>query len=237
MNKENHKNPPRMSNRPPQPAVGESVSCLGPDLPTDVAQLSLETTFDELPLLFSTPKIRRLSMVPSPIDRNPLGRFFRRICGRVGSHKSDTISAPASTGQNQDRGWRRAAAVRRIALVILITLQTLAASWSLTNTFPYPWLEGFGNRHNRNVRRLILLDLFWILDRSSRFLDAPGDASKNSPLPIYAPSKRIIDRFSPAPQCSCPYATKMSLAFLPGWKQAIARWRPLQNCASLISMS
>ena len=26
--------------------------------------------------------------------------------------------------------------------MILVTLQTLAASWSLTNTFPYPWLKG-----------------------------------------------------------------------------------------------
>ena len=139
MNKENYKNLLSASSGPPQP---ESILRLGAELPTDVAQLPLETTFDELPLLFSTPKIRRLSMVPSPIDRNPLGRFFRRICGGVGSHKSDTVFAPASTAQNQDTGWRRAAAVRRIALVILIILQTLAASWSLTNTFPYPWLEG-----------------------------------------------------------------------------------------------
>ena len=138
MNKENYKNLLGASSGPPQP---ESIPRQGAELPTDVAQLPLETTFDELPLLFSTPKIRRLSMVPSPIDRNPLGRFFRRLCGG-GPDKSDTVFAPASTAQNQDTGWRRAAAVRRIALVILITLQTLAASWSLTNTFPYPWLEG-----------------------------------------------------------------------------------------------
>ena len=80
MNKENYKNLLSASSGRPQP---ESILRLGAERPTDVAQLPLETTFDELPLLFSTPKIRRLSMVPSPIDRNPLGRFFRRLCGGV----------------------------------------------------------------------------------------------------------------------------------------------------------
>src|SRR4029077_15058987 len=46
-----------------------------------------------------------------------------------------------STGANI-KSWRSVARTRRSALVVLVTLQTLAASWSLTNTFPYPWLQG-----------------------------------------------------------------------------------------------
>jgi membrane glycosyltransferase len=143
MNQETYKNPLRGPNERPQPWNVENFFRLGPDNdPPSVAQLPQEITLNGLSHLFSTPRIRRLSMMPSPIDRNLLGRFCRRICGGAKSRKSDTVSTPASTGQNQNTPWRRAANFRRIALVILITLQTLVASWSLTNTFPYPWLKG-----------------------------------------------------------------------------------------------
>ena len=82
MNKENHKNRLRVPNGTPQVWSVENFFRLGPDHdPPSVTQLPLETALNELPLIFSTPKIQRLSMVPSPIDRNPFGRFCRRICG------------------------------------------------------------------------------------------------------------------------------------------------------------
>ncbi|MET0503331.1 MAG: glucans biosynthesis glucosyltransferase MdoH, partial [Candidatus Binatia bacterium] len=88
-----------------------------------------------LTAIFSMPKIRRQSMVPSAIDRHPWRRFWKhRLCkGR---------RAVPSPTQSESPGWQRAARYRRITLALLITVQTLAASWSLTNTFPYPWLKG-----------------------------------------------------------------------------------------------
>ncbi len=148
MNKETY-NPFRGQNEPPQPWSVENVFRLGADhdQPPTVAQPSQKITLNGLSHLFSTPKIRRLSMAPSPIDRNPLRRLWRRICGgarsRTTRQQSDAVSTCALTGQSHYARWRRAARFRRIALLILITLQTLAASWSLTNTFPYPWLKGW----------------------------------------------------------------------------------------------
>jgi membrane glycosyltransferase len=147
MKQKTYKRPSRGPNEPRHPGSVEKFFRRGPDHdPPNVAQLHQEITLDGLSLLFATPKIRRLSMVPSPIDRNPLRRLWRRICGGAKSHKarqqSVAVSSGASTGESQHTRWRRAARFRRIGLLILITLQTLAASWSLTNTFPYPWLKG-----------------------------------------------------------------------------------------------
>jgi membrane glycosyltransferase len=94
------------------------------------AQPHLEFTASQLT---SMPGIRRLSMVPCPIERNPLRVLWRKI-GRRGQ-------SAARTNANPSRSWRQAAFRRRTVLVVLIGLQTLAASWSLTHTFPYPWLQ------------------------------------------------------------------------------------------------
>ena len=147
MKQKTYKKPSRGPNQLRQRWSVENFFRLGPDHdPPSVAQLFQEVTSNGFSHLFSTPKIRRLSMVPSPIDRNPLRRLWRRICcgakSRTTRQQSDAVSTGARTGQSQYARWRRAARFRRIGLLILITLQTLAASWSLTNTFPYPWLKG-----------------------------------------------------------------------------------------------
>ncbi|HSE91559.1 MAG TPA: glucans biosynthesis glucosyltransferase MdoH [Candidatus Binatia bacterium] len=148
MNQDNYKDPFDVPRNPPEPWRVESVVCSVRDLDmrSSVARLSYEMTLDGLSQLFSTPKIRRLSMVPNPIDRNPLGRLWRRICGSVksrGTSQQDGgVATRASNGKSENAPWRRAARFRRIALLILIILQTSAASWSLTNTFPYPWMKG-----------------------------------------------------------------------------------------------
>jgi membrane glycosyltransferase len=147
MKQKTYKKPSRGPNLLRQPWSVENFFRLGSDHdPPSVAQLFQEITSNGFSHLFSTPKIRRLSMVPSPIDRNPLRRLWRRFCSgaksRTTRQQSDAVSTGARTGQSQYARWRRAARFRRIGLLILIILQTLAASWSLTNTFPYPWLKG-----------------------------------------------------------------------------------------------
>ncbi|HXV79651.1 MAG TPA: glucans biosynthesis glucosyltransferase MdoH [Candidatus Binatia bacterium] len=85
-------------------------------------------------------------MVPNPIDRNPLRRSWRRLRGGktlcIAGQESAAILAQASPEQSQRGRWRRTARFRRMSLLILVTLQTLVASWSLTHTFPYPWVKG-----------------------------------------------------------------------------------------------
>jgi membrane glycosyltransferase len=98
-----------------------------------VAQPHFEITSKESSQVISMPPIRRLSMVPCPIERNPLRALWRKICRRGKS--------PVGTNTKPRESWRQAAFCRRIVLIMLIVLQTLAASWSLTNTFPYPWLQ------------------------------------------------------------------------------------------------
>jgi membrane glycosyltransferase len=143
MNRENLENT-CMPNETVTPARIESFFRQAPehDVPNSATALSQETALNQLPRLFSTPKLRRLSMVPSPIDRNPLGRFWRRVFSGAKPPKGNTKATPKNVTQNYIPRWRRSAKLRRIALLTLITLQTLAASWSLTNTFPYPWLKG-----------------------------------------------------------------------------------------------
>jgi len=97
------------------------------------AQPHLEITSKESSRVISMPGIRRLSMVPCPIERNPLRALWRKIRRREKS--------PARANTKPSKSWRQAAFRRRTVLIMLIVLQTLAASWSLTNTFPYPWLQ------------------------------------------------------------------------------------------------
>ena len=96
--------------------------------------------------VFSMPKIRRVSMVPSAIDRHPLRRLWRNM--RSGD-KSPGIRHGRGIrprDARKDRGpaadWRQVARRRRIILAILVLAQTALASWSLARTFPYPSLSG-----------------------------------------------------------------------------------------------
>jgi membrane glycosyltransferase len=90
-------------------------------------------TSQESSQLRSTPGIQRLSMIPCPIERNPFRALWRKI------RRRDKSADRTST--NRRKSWRQAALRRRTVLLMLIVLQTLIASWSLTKTFPYPWLQ------------------------------------------------------------------------------------------------
>ena len=51
------------------------------------------------------------------------------------------ITGPAVASQKTATDWRKTAASRRLVLGALILLQTTVATWSLSNTFPYPALK------------------------------------------------------------------------------------------------
>lgn len=93
----------------------------------------------------SMPAIRRLSMSPAPIDRNPFARIWRRLYGRPKSkHLQNEARSrePSRSRQQRRANWRLAARRRRLVLMALVAVQTTIAGWSLTHTFPYPWLNG-----------------------------------------------------------------------------------------------
>ena len=91
------------------------------------------------------PDIKRLSMLPNVIERNPFVRLWRSL--RAVDGKTEMRSTAAPPGQKAAEsgavaGWRETARSRRVILIALILLQTAVATWSLSNTFPYPWLKG-----------------------------------------------------------------------------------------------
>lgn len=107
---------------------------------------SLSELRDKLQLC-SMPEIRRVSMVPEPLERNPFTRLRQRLWGNKEPQnprcKPAVGDAGSGSGTDLTVSWRAAARRRRWALALLVAAQTLIASWSLTNTFPYPWLNGF----------------------------------------------------------------------------------------------
>jgi membrane glycosyltransferase len=91
----------------------------------------------------SMPAIRRLSITPARIERNPFARVWRRLCGRPQSkHLKTEAESRESSSLGSAANWRRVARRRRAILITLVAVQTMIASWSLTRTFPYPWLNG-----------------------------------------------------------------------------------------------
>ena len=107
---------------------------------TSATQRPLQVMPNRHAQLFSMPKLQRVSMVPNPIERNPLRRLGRRMPGSRG----DRPVAPTAGRKEINASVHRPGTAyrRRVVLALLVALQTLAASWSLTNTFPYPWLQG-----------------------------------------------------------------------------------------------
>lgn len=95
----------------------------------------------------SMPAIRRLSMTPAPIDRNSFVRNRRRLRGRSQlkhlQNQARTRESSSSSLSENTADWRAPARRRRLVLITLVAAQTVIASWSLTYTFPYPWLNGF----------------------------------------------------------------------------------------------
>jgi membrane glycosyltransferase len=85
------------------------------------------------------PEIKRSSMLPNRIERNPLATLWRRLRGRTSNNKSERTGSASTEGAVA--GWRAAGTSRRLLLSALIIIQTTIATWSLSNTFPYPWLK------------------------------------------------------------------------------------------------
>jgi membrane glycosyltransferase len=95
--------------------------------------------------LLSMPEIRRVSMVPSPIDRHPLRRLAHRLVRWVSSgaaHQQAAWARAAAVARRVDPGWRRVARRRRAGLALLVLAQTAVAAWFLERTFPYASLTG-----------------------------------------------------------------------------------------------
>jgi membrane glycosyltransferase len=80
------------------------------------------------------PEIRRASMVPARIERDPLKRI-RQWISRTGGTPPNAAPAPRA-------GWRRVARRRRLGLAAFTLLQTAVAAWLLERTFPYASLTG-----------------------------------------------------------------------------------------------
>lgn len=85
------------------------------------------------------PEIKRLSMLPNRVERNPLVTLWRRLRGTTSNDDRERTGSASTEGTVL--GWRAAAASRRMMLIALIIIQTAIATWSLSNTFPYPWLK------------------------------------------------------------------------------------------------
>lgn len=85
-------------------------------------------------LLRLAPPITRCKVLPEPWQTNPLIRFWQALCGRT-RHRSPA-SESGDSGDKQAH-WRKAAAWRRLVLVILMVGQTSVAIWYMKEILPY----------------------------------------------------------------------------------------------------
>jgi membrane glycosyltransferase len=83
------------------------------------------------------PEIKRLSMLPNVVERNPLARLWRKLRGKISRTEAVRTSPTLKSATN----WRAVAASRRLVLIVFVLFQTTVATWSLSNIFPYPWLK------------------------------------------------------------------------------------------------
>jgi hypothetical protein len=92
----------------------------------------------------SMPEIRRLSMIPSKIECNPLRRLWRAIfvTGNPAKESAARAGVSASEAGAFPAGWRVTAKGRRLLLALLVIAQTAIASWSLSRIFPGSELSG-----------------------------------------------------------------------------------------------
>jgi membrane glycosyltransferase len=108
--------------------------------------------------LISMPEIRRVSMLPSPIDRHPLRRIAQRLgrwVSRRGAAQQADWVRDAADASRFDPGWRSVALRRRLGLLFLVLAQTGVAAWFLERTFPYPSLSGL------EIATLAVFSLLW----------------------------------------------------------------------------
>jgi len=81
----------------------------------------------------STPPIVRTRMVPEPWHTNILRRGWRRMLGRTPPRRQ---LEPSPQPLDEAR-WRRVAALRRAALLLLMLGQTAFATWEMSAVLPY----------------------------------------------------------------------------------------------------
>jgi membrane glycosyltransferase len=85
------------------------------------------------PAIDSTPPIKRTRMVPEPWQTNILQRGWRRLKGEQPAPRPRTREAEDFS----EAHWRHVAAVRRSALLVLMLVQTVVATWYMKSVLPY----------------------------------------------------------------------------------------------------
>jgi len=90
--------------------------------------------------LSAMPPIARVSMAPRALERNPLRRFWRKSGAGRAATKNNNATGPSVT-RSFPAPWRKTARRRRVLLLLLVSVQTAIASWSLARTFPWPQLD------------------------------------------------------------------------------------------------
>jgi len=89
----------------------------------------------------SAPDVQRTSMVPEPWVPNPVKRAWLRWRGKKRQRHAErrALRTPVDEG-----GWRHVGHWRRMALLVLVALQTIVATWYMRSVLPYQggqWLE------------------------------------------------------------------------------------------------
>lgn len=85
------------------------------------------------PTIESTPPIKRTRMVPEPWQTNILRRGWRRLKGEKPAPRPRTRESEDFAEER----WRHVAAVRRAALLVLMVVQTVVATWYMKSVLPY----------------------------------------------------------------------------------------------------
>jgi membrane glycosyltransferase len=124
-----------MNDRSALTVAEDSATRTGATRPRDSRRAGRTSTRRADVRRIAMPEIRRGSMVPPRLERDPLkraGARIRRWIGGNGAAHEVADAAPAF-----DARWRRVAHRRRVALTGLILLQTALAAWFLERTFPF----------------------------------------------------------------------------------------------------
>src|SRR5690606_41781460 len=85
------------------------------------------------PTIASPPPIKRTRMVPEPWQTNILQRGWRRLKGEKPAPRPRTRESEDFAEER----WRHVAAVRRAALLVLMVVQTVVATWYMKSVLPY----------------------------------------------------------------------------------------------------
>ncbi|MGG2396657.1 glucans biosynthesis glucosyltransferase MdoH [Pseudomonas sp. SH1-B] len=85
------------------------------------------------PTIESTPPIKRTRIVPEPWQTNILDRGWRRLKGEKPAPRPRTRETEDFT----EARWRHVASMRRAALLVLMLVQTVVATWYMKSVLPY----------------------------------------------------------------------------------------------------